>query len=146
MNIKDIRTNYCDDCAQECLVSQYLINPSSVSAPPPYLMNDIKKFVEESSIPLPNNWSTTWMSEVRSSYVSLMVTYESTRTEAYAQQPTISLVDVISNVGGQTGLWIGISFFSIVEIVELIYRMIRTKFSCFCSTVVTTCPTQESIV
>ncbi|CAF0791854.1 unnamed protein product [Adineta ricciae] len=146
MNIKDIRTSYCYDCAQECLVSQYLIKSSSVLAPPSYFMHDIKQFVEKSSIPLPSNWSTTWMSEIRSSYVSLAVTYESTRTEVYAQQPSISLVDVISNVGGQTGLWIGISFFSIVEIAELIYRMIRTKLSCFCSTVVTTSPTQESIV
>ena len=52
---------------------------------------------------------------------------ESTRVEVYTQQASMSPVDVISNVGGQTGLWIGISFLSLMEIAEMIYRLIRHR-------------------
>ena len=30
-----------------------------------------------------------------------------------------------SNVVGQTGLWIGISFVSVMEVVEMLYRLLR---------------------
>ena len=47
----------------------------------------------------------------------------------FSQQATTSPVDVISDVGGQTGLWIGISFLSLFEVVEMLYRLIR--YECF---------------
>jgi hypothetical protein len=37
-------------------------------------------------------------------------------------------VDVLSNVGGQTGLWIGVSFLSIMELAEMLYRLIRYQY------------------
>ncbi len=125
MNTASIWSNYCPDCTQECSISDFTIKPSSLLAPPNFLMNDIKQFVESSTIPLPTDWSTSWFSEIQSNYVSLEVSYETTRTEVYAEQATISPVDVVSNVGGQTGLWIGISFLSLMEIVEMIYRLLR---------------------
>ena len=91
-------------------------------------MNDIKAFVESSQVPLPVNWSTTWASEIQAGYVSLEVAYETTRTEVYSQQATIGVVDVISNVGGNTGLWIGISFLSLMELAEMLYRLIRSLY------------------
>jgi len=36
------------------------------------------------------------------------------RLESYAQEAALGVVDVFSNVGGQTGLWIDISFFSLM--------------------------------
>jgi hypothetical protein len=125
MNNQAIWTNYCPDCTQECSTVDFTIKSSSVLAPPQFLMNDIKQFVESSTIPLPVNWSTSWTSEILSSYVAFQVSYESTRTEVYAEQPTIAPVDVVSNVGGQTGLWIGISFLSLIEIVEMVYRLVH---------------------
>ena len=54
---------------------------------------------------------------------------ESLLVENLTQQPSMTGVDVISNVGGQTGLWIGISFLSIMEIVEMLYRLARHQWS-----------------
>ncbi|CAF4291612.1 unnamed protein product, partial [Adineta steineri] len=119
---------YCPDCTQECIFSDFIIKSTSLLAPPEFLMNDIKQFVESSNIPLPTNWSTTWMNDIQSSFISLEVAYETTRTEIYSQQATITIVDVISNIGGNTGLWIGISFLSLMEIVEMIYRLVRSQF------------------
>ncbi|UJR36542.1 hypothetical protein I4U23_029262 [Adineta vaga] len=126
-NTQNIWTSYCATCDQECTYNDFIIRPTSLLAPPTYLLNDIKQFVESTTIPLPHNWSTSWVTDIQSSYVSLEVAYETTRTEVYSQQATISPVDVISNVGGHTGLWIGISFLSLMEIAEMIFRLCNSQ-------------------
>ncbi|CAF1523016.1 unnamed protein product [Rotaria sordida] len=70
MNTRSIWTTYCPDCTEECSTSDFLIKSSSLLAPPQFLMNDIKRFVESSKIPLPANWSTSWAFEIQSNYVS----------------------------------------------------------------------------
>jgi hypothetical protein len=94
-------------------------------------MAGIKQFVESSSIPLSANWSTTWPSEIQANYVALEVVCENTVVTNYTQQGTLGAVDVVSNVGGQTGLWIGISFLSLMEIAEMLYRLIRYQCNLF---------------
>lgn len=94
-------------------------------APPVWLMNDIKQFVEKSDIPLPNDWTTQWQWHIDNSYLSIELIHESSVVENYTQTATMTAVDVLSNVGGQTGLWIGVSFLSLMEVAEMVYRLIR---------------------
>lgn len=96
-----------------------------MATPTPWEMDEIAAFVNNSSVLVPPDWAMTWQAEIRDSYVGMDVVCESTRVEVYTQQASISAVDVISNVGGQTGLWIGISFLTIMEITEMMYRLIR---------------------
>ena len=84
-----------------------------------------KGFVEKSGIPTPENWTETWSTEIKNNYVSLDVVCETTQIETYTEDVSITAVDVVSNVGGHTGLWIGISFLSLMELVEMLYRLIR---------------------
>ncbi len=128
MNTYSIWATYCPNCTQECSFSEFIIQSSSLLAPPAFLLDSIKQFVEASTIPLPQNWTTSWVSEIQSSYVSLEVVYQTTRTDVYSQQATLGPVDVLSNVGGQTGLWIGISFLSLMEIAEMIFRLVRYQW------------------
>jgi hypothetical protein len=65
--------------------------------------------------------------EIRANYISLEVVCETTRTEIYSQQASVSAVDLLSNIGGQTGLWIGMSFLSLLEFVEMVYRLLRVR-------------------
>jgi Amiloride-sensitive sodium channel len=128
MNTQSIRRSYCSECTYECSNTEYIIKSSASLAPPRFLLNQIKQFVESSTIPLSSNWSTSWISEIQSNYVSLEVSYENTLTDLYSQQATLSAVDVLSNVGGLSGLWLGISFLSLMEIAEMIYRLARSQF------------------
>ncbi|UJR16279.1 hypothetical protein I4U23_003185 [Adineta vaga] len=128
MNTESIWTTYCSPCQQDCTYIAFNTRSTSLLASPVSLLKNIKQFVESSQVLLPHNWSTSWISEIQSSYVSLEVAYETTRSEIYYQQATISAVDVISNVGGHTGLWIGISFLSLMEIAEMIYRLSRVQW------------------
>ena len=113
------------DCDLQCTSIEFVMQLSSVSAPPEWLMDDIRGFVESSSIPMPVNWSTTWQADIQSNYIGIDVVCESTRMTSFKQQAAIGAVDLLSNVGGQTGLWIGISFLSLMEVIEMLYRVVR---------------------
>ncbi|CAF2079938.1 unnamed protein product [Rotaria magnacalcarata] len=128
MNTVSIWNEYCSDCTGECSATDFTIKSSSLLTPQSAMLADIKRFVESSNIPLSSNWSTSWISDIQSNYVALDVAYASFRTDVYTQQATLGPVDVLSNVGGQTGLWIGISFLSMLEIVEMIYRLFHYQF------------------
>ncbi|CAF0965271.1 unnamed protein product [Rotaria sordida] len=119
---------FCTDCSQACSAVDFTVTPSVVSAPSDVRLSDIKKFVETSNIPLPKNWSTTWQSEIENNFVSVDVVCQTPRIETYTQDASISGIDVLSNVGGHTGLWIGVSFLSIMEFVEMIYRLTRYHY------------------
>ena len=127
-NTDSISGKYGADCGLECFSVEFPLKQSSVLAPPDWFMHSIKQFVESSSIPVSKNWSSTWPSEIRANYIGVDVVCESTRVESYTQQATLSGTDVLSNVGGQTGLWIGISFLSLMEITEMLYRLIRYQY------------------
>ena len=119
---------FCSNCTQECSTVGFTITPTSVTAPSDLYAYIAKNFVESVSVPLPTNWTTNWYSEVRDNYVSLDVVCESTQVEVYTQSASISGVDLLSNVGGLTGLWIGISFLSLMEFVEMFYRLLRYQY------------------
>jgi hypothetical protein len=124
-NTPSIQNEFCSNCTQECSTVDFLITPSSVAAPSIPFAYVTKSFVESTSVPLPADWATNWLTEVQNNYVSLQVVCESTQVENNTQEPAISAVDVLSNVGGQTGLWIGLSFLAIMELVEMLYRLFR---------------------
>jgi hypothetical protein len=88
-------------------------------------MDGIKAFLENSSVPLPSDWPTTWRTYIQGNYLAVSVVRETTVIENYTQTAQLGLVDVLSNNGVQSGLWIGISFLSSMEFIEMLYRHIR---------------------
>ncbi|CAF1075561.1 unnamed protein product [Adineta steineri] len=117
--------NYCSDCSAQCSITDFIIQISSLKSPADWQKNSIKAFVENSTIRYPDDWSTAWGTYVTTNYVSVNIVRETDIVENNTQSATTGLVDVLSNIGGQTGLWIGISFLSIMEIIEMLYRLIR---------------------
>ena len=120
-----ISGDYAASCGLECSRNEFNMKLSSSLAPPQWRLANIKSFVEASSISLPGSWHETWATETQTNYVGIDVICETTRVESYTQQATITAVDVLSNIGGQTGLWIGISFLSLMEVAEMLYRLLR---------------------
>ncbi|CAF1553920.1 unnamed protein product [Didymodactylos carnosus] len=125
INSDSLWQKYCSHCTQECSIVDFIVKPSSVAAPPEWFMDDIKMFVENSGVPVPTNWSTTWRTEILANYLGVDILSESYQIESFEQEATLDAVQVISNVGGHTGLWIGISFLSLMELVEMLYRLAR---------------------
>ncbi len=100
---------FCSDCSQSCSAVDFTITPSAVAAPSSAQLSYIKNLVEQSGISPPTNWSQTWVSKIENNYIAVDVVCETTRLEAYTEDAPISGVDLLSNEGGHTGLWIGIS-------------------------------------
>ncbi|UJR14674.1 hypothetical protein I4U23_001667 [Adineta vaga] len=123
-----LSAKYCSHCTQSCSTTSFNIKTSMWKAPSTWVMDDIKQFVEKSKVPLPNDWLTNWRSNVDSSYLSIELIHESSVVENYTQVATMTAVDILSNVGGQTGLWIGVSFLSLMELAEMLYRLIRHQY------------------
>ena len=121
----EIWSTHCSECPAGCLWTTYVTALSSLSAPLKWHMNRIRAHVESSGIPLPVNWSSTWQSEILSSYVGLDVLTSNSRVENFSEIAAITGIDVMSTVGGHTGLWIGISFLSVMELIEMLYRLFR---------------------
>jgi hypothetical protein len=119
---------FCSDCKQACRNVDFTVTPSSVSAPSTTSAMATKMIVQSLPVPLPADWSTNWQSEVNNNYVAIDIVCESTQVENYTQDAAISPVDLLSNVGGQSGLWIGISFLSIMEFIEMLYRLFRYEY------------------
>ena len=128
LNSSSVRDESCSDCKQACASIDFSLTPSSVLAPNFLLASSIKNLVEEQGFPLPDNWTTDWETEVKNNYVGLEVVCQSPLVENITQHPLIRVVDVLSSVGGQAGLWIGISFLSIVELIEMLYHLVRHQF------------------
>ncbi|CAF0954640.1 unnamed protein product [Adineta ricciae] len=119
---------YCADCQTQCEKTDFAVQTSSSVAPIEFQMNDIKLFVENSTVPLPTNWSSTWREQIYSNYLRVDVVRRTGIVEMNTESATLAPVDLFSNIGGQTGLWIGVSFLSLMELVEIIYRLIQHYF------------------
>ncbi|CAF1034985.1 unnamed protein product [Adineta steineri] len=124
-NTDSIWNEFCSECSQACSFVDFTITTSSVSAISTQYAYKYKPLVEQSGVPLPKNWSEIWQTEMQKNYIGVDIVSESTRVEAYTQDASITAVDLISNIGGNTGLWIGISFLSLMELIEMFYRLIR---------------------
>ncbi|CAF0987730.1 unnamed protein product [Rotaria sp. Silwood1] len=119
---------YCSDCSQQCLLTNFIIEISSLKTPLQWQMNYIKAFVENSTVSLASNWSTAWREYIYDNYLSVVVALETITIENNTQTSVLGVVDIISNIGGQCGLWIGISFLSIFELIEMIYILIKREY------------------
>ena len=118
---------YCSDCSQDCSLINFPTQLSSSQGFWDSYIYDIKRFVENSSVPLPKNWSTTWYEYIQQNYLTINIISETNIVETNKQTAAISFADFMSNIGGQTGLWIGISFLSLMEFIEMIYRLLRCR-------------------
>lgn len=126
-NSSDDWDQYCSHCTQACFTADYMITPSASMAASDYSLYLAKIFVESTGVPLPSNWANNWLTHTQNNYIGLEVLRQSVLVENYSQDASLSPVDVLSNVGGHTGLWIGISFLSIMELVEMLYRLCRLE-------------------
>ena len=70
------------------------------------------------------------LDDVKQSIVNLNVFYDRLSFTEITEKPSFHFVDLVSNVGGTFGLFIGISLLSILEMVEIVYEMFFIYFQC----------------
>lgn len=130
-NSSDDWDQFCSHCTRSCFTADYIVTPSAAMTTSDFQAYFMKIFVEATGVPLPANWTTQWPTHVQKNYFAVEVIQQTVLVENYSQEASVTAVDVLSNVGGHTGLWIGISFLSIMEFVEMLYRLGRLQFHIF---------------
>lgn len=60
----------------------------------------------------------------RASLVKLFVYFDDIKYTRITEAPSITFVDLVANIGGTLGLFIGISLLSFVELIELVMEII----------------------
>jgi hypothetical protein len=61
----------------------------------------------------------------KESLVRIFIYFDEIKTTEITESPSMTLVDLVANIGGTLGLFIGVSLLSFVEIIELLMEVIR---------------------
>ena len=67
--------------------------------------------------------------EMKQRYLFLNIYYSELSYIKISESPKTSIIDLLSNLGGTMGLFVGISFLSFIEIVEIIMEIIFISFN-----------------
>jgi len=101
-------------CPIECDSANYKISPY-------YVGGLTSKLVNEKNFMIKNGET---LEEFKQNLVYISVYYSSLEYKKIEQIPKTELFDLVSNIGGTLGLFIGVSFLSFIEFFELIFEVI----------------------
>ena len=105
-------------CPTECNTQEFRISTSFLAYPH---LSKVKSLSENPIIKSKyENISNVTVNQLRESIVSVAIYYEDLSYTVISKEPKISLLDLISSIGGIMGIFLGISFLSFLEIVEFI--------------------------
>ncbi|XP_046354227.2 acid-sensing ion channel 4-B-like [Haliotis rufescens] len=96
-------------CASECLFDRYTAQVSSSSFPASIWVNNFL-----------NTTRAHTKESMQDNFLELRVFYDQMMVTSITQQPQYTVASLFSNIGGQTGLCLGASILTIMEITELL--------------------------
>jgi hypothetical protein len=146
-------SEFCPECLTECEIIQYSTQSSyayypNVNAKDRVLQRVRNHFrfdeMVNADLNLSDGSSSNRHANLRNNIVGVEISASPYATEILTESPVYTWVDLISSIGGQTGLftknyfflfnlnsifylglWIGVSLISFVEIIELLYLLIN---------------------
>jgi hypothetical protein len=121
----DLNTQCSNFCPAECLTVDYALSITTATYPTDNYLNWLQlqtlltnKYTSQSPL-------TT---QITNSLAKVNVFYNDIAYISFTESEKISTEDLLGNIGGQLGLFIGISFLSVIEVVELGLEIIRTVY------------------
>ena len=105
-------------CPLECDSIQYDLSISSSNFPSRYAYDVYK-----------SDLGGLTYDQLKERSIYLNIFYSNLNYLQISESPKTSLNDLMSNVGGTLGLYIGISFLSLIEIVEIVCEIIFSLFN-----------------
>ena len=124
------KLNECEvQCPLECEYFIYDINLSTIEYPTRELYNLFKKDQAYFNITQMNfgvDFSTFDL--YKDHFVSLKVYYPYTQYVMIEQFPKLTFIDLLSQVGGSLAMFLGATLFSLVELFEIIFKVLFILF------------------
>ena len=78
-----------------------------------------------------SGWPVTDQQDIASRYSQVHVYFEDMQFQVWEQQASMNLVQLLSNIGGQMGLYLGASLVSIFELMDFIIVLLLKCCHCF---------------
>ncbi|CAF0934649.1 unnamed protein product [Adineta steineri] len=127
-NLLQIR---CPHCQSQCIIHKYSSDLSSLKGPSDSQKNYYKKLIlSNSTIPIKSDFSMNSSYYLDRNYLKLSIIPLNSYETIYEEKATYIWSAFISDLGGQSGLWLGISALSIFNLIEYLHRksqIIRLK-------------------
>jgi hypothetical protein len=109
-------------CPDDCSSIEYnVVSHSSLYPNKYYAENILSFYVQKNRL----NLSTE---NIYKAFVKVNIYYDSMQYTSIVESPSITLQAIIANVGGYFGLCMGLSLLSLIEIIDLIIRIIVSIF------------------
>lgn len=117
-----------EQCPHECSSNSYDLSISYSDYPSRVFHNNLAKQdktgLYEWAFQINRSSRLDSLDLARASLVKLFVYFDDIKFTQITEAPSITFVDLIANIGGTLGLFIGISLLSFVEIIELVLEII----------------------
>ena len=132
--LTDVQTEFDEigvtsKCQQECPIECLVINNKAqvhvTTYPTNYYLNFLKL---QTNLTRKYSNKTTLIEDIQNSVAKINIFYNEISYTALVETPTVTLNTLIGNIGGQLGLFIGISFLSLIEVVEFGFEILRTIY------------------
>ena len=108
----------CDtDCPLECDWLAYEVQLSSSEYP----TREVFKLYKQTDGK--NKTNLTYV-DYKDNFVYLNIFYPYMRYTEIVEMPKVTLADLFANIGGSMGIFLGFSVFSIIELCELVLRIV----------------------
>lgn len=109
-------------CPQECDSLTYEVSPYSEVITASGNFNKMPDYMSNL------NRNFTDYEHLKRSFISINVFYPKLKYTVIEQDPKMNLSDLVSNVGGILGLFLGVSFLTFVELIELVAEILCIIF------------------
>jgi hypothetical protein len=121
---RDLINMFCD-CPEECRHTFYMYDSSFVQFPSLYYSEFLAKtkFIKSK---FPNKTKITY-DDLKSRMVSINVWYDELKETFVTQEERMGFIDLVNAIGGIFGLFLGASFFSFIEFIEISLKVLIRK-------------------
>ncbi|XP_077870415.1 epithelial sodium channel subunit gamma-like [Saccoglossus kowalevskii] len=118
------------DCPQPCSETTYIASTSFSSWPANNYMSDMNGIAERlNGIPNTGGIGSTGTSEpTQKNLVRVQIYFKELNFQSITESPAYSEFDLISDIGGQLGLWIGVSMITVCEIFQFLGVLVKLLF------------------
>jgi hypothetical protein len=93
----------------------------------PIECDSINYKIEQNSFQIPNNYSINQLD--LNKYVNILINYQNNQYTLISQSPKMQLFDLISSVGGLISLFLGFSFLTLIEFIDVIFKICFFSFN-----------------
>ena len=114
-----MRKKYLPTCPKECTTTEFQITLSQNSYPSKNEYDYLKR-----NSKLMSKFSNASLNDLKQSVYMVSIYFEDLKYTLISQQAKTNLMDLVSSIGGSLGLFLGASFLSLIDIIQILIQIL----------------------